>query len=447
MHHQTDRQNHERFAAFSITENDQAQLRGLGNYGNARFPQLLEELHSAFARWPEIRTALMDPSVHRVRLAHWQRMLRGDLGDGFIESARQLAATFLDHKVPAYALTLCHFSVSDGVIRDLELDRSQRLPSRGAATRRGQRIALQKAAWFDLEVLLEAYAEAETALRRRTAESFAQALEARMSGVVGDIDLSTRDLDQTTRSIASAAHHSASHVSAIAGAMAEANSGVQTVAAAAEELSASVAEIMQQVGQSTKVAERAVEDARRTDTVVKALSEGASRIGVVVRLIEEVAQQTNLLALNATIEAARAGDAGKGFAVVANEVKQLAAQTAKATADIGTQITQMQAATAEAVQAISSIVGTITEMRDISSGIASAVKEQGMATSEIAQSATQAAVSNQQVDQLIGGIQGDTGQTTEAAEHLNSSVQSLSVKSTNLVKAVESLLVEVRLAA
>ena len=447
MHHPIDRQNQQRFAAFSISADDLAQLRSLGDYGGSRLPRLLEELYPVFANWPQIRAALTEPAVHQVRLAHWQRILRGDLDDGFVESAQLLATMFYGHKVPAYAITLCHSSVTAGVIRDLKLDRSGWPFSRAAKASRGQRIALQKAAWLSLEVLLEAYAEAEAEARRRTVEDLAQVLESRMGGVVGDIDLSMRDLDQSTRSIASAAHHSASHVGAIAGAMAEANSGVQTVAAAAEELSASVAEITQQVGQSTKVAERAVEDARRTDTVVKALSEGASRIGVVVRLIEEVAQQTNLLALNATIEAARAGDAGKGFAVVANEVKQLAAQTAKATADIGTQITQMQAATAEAVQAISSIVGTITEMRDISSGIASAVKEQGMATSEIAQSATQAAVSNQQVDQLMGGIQGDTGQTTEAAEHLNSSVQSLSLKSTNLVKAVESLLVEVRLAA
>ena len=85
--------------------------------------------------------------------------------------------------------------------------------------------------------------------------------------------------------------------------------------------------------------------ADKTDQRINELFQVSQRIGDVVKVITAIAEQTNLLALNATIEAARAGDSGKGFAVVAQEVKALAAQTAKATDDIGAQIAGMQAAT------------------------------------------------------------------------------------------------------
>jgi methyl-accepting chemotaxis protein len=444
-----DHQHASRFKAFSITDGDLERLVSLSDYVDRELPGLLERLHPAFADWPEIQAALMDPAVHQIRLAHWRRVAKGQFGDGFQQSAQQLATVLYERNVPAYAVTLCHSIVVNGILNELMLDRPcTRLTSFKAATKKHtRRIALQKAAWFDLEVLLETYADAEKNSRRLVAERIASTFDERMGGVVRDIDHSAQQVGETTREIAGAAQHSTTHVAAVAGAMAEANAGVQTVAAAAEELSASVTEITRRVAQSTGVAERAVEDARRTDVVVQALSEGADRIGEVVRLIDAVAAQTNLLALNATIEAARAGEAGKGFAVVANEVKQLAAQTAKATADIGTQITQMQGATGEAVRAIQNIVNTITELRDISSDIAHAVKEQGDATAEIARSASQAAASNQQVDQLMNGIQTDTGQTTAAAEQLDGSVRALSQKSTNLRKAVESFLGEIKAAA
>ena len=111
-----------------------------------------------------------------------------------------------------------------------------------------------------------------------------------------------------------------------------------------------------------------------------------ARIGDVVRLIDSIAGQTNLLALNATIEAARAGDAGKGFAVVAGEVKALAAQTAKATAEIGAQIETVRGATEETVAAMNEIGGIIGRMGDVSTAISAAVEEQSVTTREIASS-------------------------------------------------------------
>src|SRR6185437_16204677 len=154
------------------------------------------------------------------------------------------------------------------------------------------------------------------------------------------------------------------------------SANVQTVAASAEEMTSSISEIGRQVTQAATIAKQAVADAQRTNGTVNTLAEAAQKIGQVVQLIQDIASQTNLLALNATIEAARAGEAGKGFAVVASEVKSLANQTAKATEEIAGQIAAIQGATGSVVTAIRGIGGTIGEMSEIATAIASAIEEQ-----------------------------------------------------------------------
>src|SRR5215211_5235129 len=106
----------------------------------------------------------------------------------------------------------------------------------------------------------------------------------------------------------------------------------------ADELLRSITEIARQLEQTTGLVRVAVTEAQTTNNEIAGLAHAAQKIGDVVKLIQDIAGQTNLLALNATIEAARAGESGKGFAVVAAEVKSLAVQTAKATEEIGAQI-------------------------------------------------------------------------------------------------------------
>ena len=159
------------------------------------------------------------------------------------------------------------------------------------------------------------------------------------------------------------------------------------------------------------MASEAVGQARTTNDRVSELSKAAARIGDVVELINTIAGQTNLLALNATIEAARAGEAGRGFAVVASEVKALAEQTAKATGEIGQQISGIQAATQDSVTAIKGISGTIEKLSEISSTIAAAVEEQGAATQEISRNVQQAAQGTQQVSSNITDVQRGASET------------------------------------
>ena len=129
-----------------------------------------------------------------------------------------------------------------------------------------------------------------------------------------------------------------------------------------------------------------------------------------LNLIQAIAEQTNLLALNATIEAARAGDAGRGFAVVAHEVKALAEQTAKATAEIGQNVSMIQTSTKNSVDAVREIGNAVREINDVTSNIASAIGQQDAATREISANAQLAAQGNETLVTNIGSLQRCHGQ-------------------------------------
>jgi methyl-accepting chemotaxis protein len=282
--------------------------------------------------------------------------------------------------------------------------------------------------------------------RGRRVDNITREFETMIGEIVNTVSSASSQLEASAGTLSSTAERSNQLASTVAAASEEASTNVQSVASATEELSSSVNEISRQVQESARMATEAVGQARKTNERVSELSKAAARIGDVVELINTIAGQTNLLALNATIEAARAGEAGRGFAVVASEVKALAEQTAKATGEIGQQITGIQAATHESVDAIKEISVTIERLSEISSTIAAAVEEQGAATQEISRNVQQAAQGTQQVSANITDVQRGASETGSASSEVLSAAQMLSGDSSRLKAEVSKFLTSVRAA-
>ncbi len=264
--------------------------------------------------------------------------------------------------------------------------------------------------------------------------------------VLGTVSSASQQMEASAQTMQAAAEETNVQSTAVAAASEQASTNVQTVAAATEELSSSIQEISRQVAESTRVVNQAVNEATKTKQLVRGLDEAAGKIGQVVALITDIAEQTNLLALNATIEAARAGEAGKGFAVVASEVKNLATQTAKATEEIGGQISGIQSATKGSVEAIERIFETIEKVNGISTTIASAVEEQGAATKEIARNVEQAASGTQEVSNNIVGVTKAAGETGQVSTQVLEAAKELARQSTTLRSEVDTFLSDIKVA-
>src|SRR3984885_12771934 len=291
-----------------------------------------------------------------------------------------------------------------------------------------------------LEIAEKETAQRMAEQRRAGIQEIAGAFESTVVSVVRSVSSSSIELQAAAEALGAMAGATRDLSGKVLSASAHAADNVRSVSHGTEQLIASVGEIGRQGEESTRIARQAVAQGERTDSRIAELTRAAGRIGDVVKLITDIAEQTNLLALNATIEAARAGEAGRGFAVVAQEVKALAAQTARATQEIGVQIAGVQAATEDSVVIIKEIGATIGRIWEIAGAITAAVTQQAATTQEIAEDVHAAASSAGRVNTNIIEVTDSTVGITAASSQVLSSAQTLAQDGNRLSAEMERFL-------
>ncbi|BBO04923.1 methyl-accepting chemotaxis protein [Bradyrhizobium ottawaense] len=343
---------------------------------------------------------------------------------------------------PLAAITATIKQVADGT-EDVVVPHSDRADEIGALARAIQ--VFQEAMGRNRN--LASQVSQGSAAREERARHIEQSVE-EFRGAIGAIMRGLSDnasvMRETAQTITRVTADASSRAGTAANATEQASHNVTAVAGAAEELSASVVEIGRQVRQSAGAVEQTGQRTEKSISEIESLAAATQRIDGVLNLIQAIAEQTNLLALNATIEAARAGDAGRGFAVVAHEVKTLAGQTAKATAEISENVSMIQTSTRNAVDAVREIGGAVREINEVTSAIAGAIGQQDAATREISSNAQSAAQGNETLVANITSLRDAIGETDTAASSVLTAAGSLTETADTLSREVEKFFQNLR---
>ena len=169
------------------------------------------------------------------------------------------------------------------------------------------------------------------------------------------------------------------------------------------------------------------------------LEQNTENVGSILDVIRGIAEQTNLLALNAAIEAARAGEQGRGFAVVADEVRTLAGRTQESTEQIQNMITELQKGSNAAV----SVMAQSREQADASVAHAEQASEalsriSGSITN-ISNMATQIASSMDHQAEVSDGITSSINNISNAAQSTSSNAEQSHLASKQVLGHAQSL--------
>ena len=226
-----------------------------------------------------------------------------------------------------------------------------------------------------------------------------------------------------TRQVSEKAHLVAAFVDDVAGKVRTLDAGMRNATTQIVEVAGKAAETTQRI--------------ELAETGIQQLSAACDQIGQIAGFIQDIAEQTNLLALNATIEAARAGDAGRGFAVVAGEVKQLAAQTTRATAEVSAKLRSITAASSNAVAAMEQVRLISRAMQELADAAKATSTGHGTVVEEISSTAAGLSGDAKLLSREMTAAAGEARSTGELASDLQELAAAIGAETHRLTAEIE----------
>ncbi len=252
-----------------------------------------------------------------------------------------------------------------------------------------------------------------------------QAMIENLGEALGEVQTAGELIANGTSQVSSASQSLSQGATEQASSMEEVSSAMTQIVSQTRQSSENASQANLLASQAREIAEKGNEYMQQMVESVGEINEAGQSISRIIKVIDEIAFQTNLLALNAAVEAARAGQHGKGFAVVAEEVRNLAARSAKAAGETAGLIERSVSRGENGVQiadrtagALQEIVSSITQVTELVGDIAAASKEQSQGIEQVNQGLSQ-------IDMVTQRNTASAEESASAAEELADQAEKL----------------------